>query len=520
MLQSFVRRSFWQTKRLSALSTECNFYSTKESDKNNDYVAKNIDLGNPDALDRMKRCLVRDMAELKRNLMFWKDFKNPAICEKTGRVIDWDDPHAPIFPNHCDIVIIGGGAIGSSVAYFTKLLGNKSLRVVVVEKDDSYKQASTVLSVGGLRQQFSLPENIEMSLYGAEFIRNANEFLGIEGEAPVDLQFHPYGYLSLATEETAEILQNNSALQRSLGAKNVLLSANQLKSKFPWLNVENIELGCLGLEKEGWFDPWMLLCSLKRKAYSLGVNFVKAEAVGFNFEFKSGTVVTGDYSEFETPNYLVVRTEDGKLRPITFSECVIAAGAFSGDVARMVQIGTKAHHKILSIPLPIEPRKRYVYCFHAPDGPGLNTPMTIDPSGMYFRREGLNNNYICGLSPEEHEEPATDNLDVDYEFFNNKIWPKLANRVPAFENLKVKSAWAGFYEYNTFDENGVIGYHPYHSNILFATGFSGHGIQKAPAVGRAVSELIKYSQYKTIDLSRLGFDRFITEQPLREVNIW
>ncbi|OXU17326.1 hypothetical protein TSAR_006171 [Trichomalopsis sarcophagae] len=507
------------------------FFSTKSSKGNDVNLGENIDLGIEHPMHKVWRCIKRDVAMMKKNVKFWKDEKNPAIDEKTNRVIDWDDPNAPIFPNHCDIVIIGGGAIGSATAYWCKKIFRGSLRVVVIEKDPcnillknfnisknyfnlihihkqdmkayllfQYTQCSTVLSVGGLRQQFSLEENIEMSLFGAEFIRNANEYLGIEGEPVVDLQFHPYGYLSLATEESVDILKRNHKLQKSLGAKNVLLNKFQLKSKFPWLTTDDIELGCLGLQNEGWFDPWLLLCSLKRKAMSMGVEYITATAKGFNFKVNPNVHLVGvPPGEYEQLEYLVVETEDGKLRPITFSKCIVAAGAFSGEVAKMARIGTG--RGILKIPLPVEPRKRYVYCFHAPDGPGLNTPLTIDPTGVYFRREGLANNYICGRSPEEHEEPAVDNLDVDPEFFENNVWPVLAKRVKAFENLKVKSSWAGYYEFNTLDENGVIGSHPYHQNLLFATGFSGHGIQKAPAIGRAISELI-------------------VDKSVKEVNIW
>lgn len=163
------------------------------------------------------------------------------------------------------------------------------------------------MPVGGLRQQFSLEENIEMSLFGAEFLANINRYLHVEGDPPVDIQFHPYGYLSLSTQENAEILKNNSDLQNSFGAKNVLLNKNQLKSKFPWLNVNDIELGCLGLEKEGWFDPWSLLFAFKRKAISMGVEYITAEAKGFNFQLNKEMLFAGEEpGKYEEIEYLVV----------------------------------------------------------------------------------------------------------------------------------------------------------------------------------------------------------------------
>lgn len=161
----------------------------------------------------------------------------------------------------------------------------------------------------------------------------------------------------------------------------------------------------------------------------------------------------------------------------------------------------------------------YVFETQGVNYPGLNTPLTIDPSNVYFRRDGLGGNFLAGRSPSATQEPKCDNLDVDYNFFDEEVWPTLAKRVPAFESIKVKNAWSGYYEYNTFDENGIIGPHPYYNNLYIATGFSGHGIQQTPAVGRAIAELIIDGEFKTIDLTRLCFDRIIVDEPMYEVNI-
>ncbi|CAL1675072.1 unnamed protein product [Lasius platythorax] len=455
---------------------------------------------------RVLKSLQRDWKTLKKCLSPNREFSDFESLWKGHEII----------PEQCDVLIIGGGAIGSSIAYWLKETVHKEeFRVVVVEKDPTYAKASTTLSVGGLRQQFSLEENIQMSLYGAEFLRNINEYLSIPGEAPIDLNFHPYGYLILATEAGAETLVQNSKLQNSLGAKNTILTAEKLKRTFPWLNTDGIAAGCLGLEKEGWFDPWTLLCALKNKASHLGAQYINAEVKAF--QYKAPTY-DDNMNLVQKLNSVVIKTDDGEIKKIQFCMAIIAAGAFSGDVAELADIGTG--EELLSVPLPVVPRKRYVYCFHCPDGPGLNTPLTIDPSGAYFRRDGLGGNYIGGKSPEFDEEPSVDNLDVDHEFFDNKVWPLLAHRVPSFENLKVKSSWAGYYEYNTFDENGIIGQHPHHKNLYIATGFSGHGIQKAPAVGRAISELIFHNCFTSIDLSKLSFKRFLKSEPMREANVF
>ncbi|XP_075211393.1 FAD-dependent oxidoreductase domain-containing protein 1-like isoform X2 [Lycorma delicatula] len=425
-----------------------------------------------------------------------------------------------IFPSYCDILVIGGGAIGSSISYWLKQRALDGLRVVVVDKDSTYQQSSTTLSVGGLRQQFSLKENIEMSLFGAHFLRNISDYLSVTGEDPPNVCFSPHGYLFLASEAGVEILEENVTLQASLGAKSELLSADNLKKKFPWINTKGVVLGCHGVENEGWFDPWSLLQAFKNKSISLGTEYVEGEVIGFEYNILPASVSTevdDDYHDSDVLRSVLIKCPDGVTRSISFAICILAGGPQSGHIAKLAGIGVGK--KSRETPLPVEPRKRYVYCFHCPDGPGLNTPLTIDPTGTYFRREGLCGNYICGRSPEKHEEPDVSNLEVDDEFFNEKLWPVLADRVPAFENLKVVSSWAGFYDYNYYDQNVIIGKHPYCWNLYFCTGCSGHGIQQAPALGRAVMELIVNGRYSTIDLSNLSFNRLIDNKPMLERNI-
>lgn len=278
------------------------------------------------------------------------------------------------------------------------------------------------------------------------------------------------------------------------------------------------------MEKEGWFDPWALLMGLKNKAREYGAHFINGELVNFEFLSQPDVFVEGDPNSsqgfYEGLDKAVIKTApDGEERVIKFALCVLAAGAYSGEVAKLARIGTG--QGLLRVPLPVEPRKRYVYVFNTQGqgAPGLGTPLTIDPNGTYFRRDGLGGNYICGRSPSEAEEPPTNNLEVDHGYFDSHVWPTLAKRVPAFESLKVASSWSGFYDYNYYDENGIIGPHAYYNNLYIATGFSGHGIQQVPAVGRAISELIIDGQFRSIDLSRLGFDRIIVDKPMYELNI-
>ncbi|CAB3375676.1 Hypothetical predicted protein [Cloeon dipterum] len=473
-----------------------------------------------DGFDPVKRTLSvlkRDIVRLRKQI---GDFFG-LEPHSTSPTRDIDEPHQFYsWQSHCDVLIIGGGVVGCSIAFF--LLENfpGSMNVTILEKDPTYKRAATTLSCGGLRQQFSLPENVQMSQFGAEFLRQLPKRCAVEGLDPPDVQFHPMGYLFLATEEGAEQLVANHDLQLDMGVKNVLLTREQLKTRFPWLNTSDVALGCLGLENEGWFDPWSLLNALRTKAIALGAHYVQGEAVGFKMREQADVLIAGaDNSKpYQRLDKLVVRLADGERRTISFGQCVLASGASSGEIAAMAHIGSG--DDMLAFPLPVVPRKRYVFNVHCPDGPGVDLPFVIDPTGTYVRREGYGGHYICGRSPPEGvPEPSTADFDVDPEFFEAHVWPQLAHRIPAMQKLKVKSAWAGHYDYNTFDQNAIVGPHPYYHNLTFATGFSGHGLQQAPAVGQVVMEMLIEGKLSTIDLSRFAFDRVLLNERLLEQNI-
>ncbi|XP_005181588.2 FAD-dependent oxidoreductase domain-containing protein 1 [Musca domestica] len=515
-LPSFVRPLSRQLRCFSTGSSSCWAKSSNDKNGQNDPQAPNEE--NP--MSRTFNILKTDLNKFTDKFKSNKTSTQEEISdeEKLKRFEGCSSHDGPqdIFQTHCDVLVIGGGGVGSSVAYWLKQRARDGLNVVVVERDSTYERASSVLSVGGLRQQFSLPENIQMSLYGADFMRDVKEHLGDD----VELNFTPHGYLVLASEEGAETLTRNSKLQNELGARNELLNANQLKAKFPWINTDGIVLGCHGLEKEGWFDPWALLMAYKKRAKEYGAHFVNGEVVGFEMKDQPDIIVRGNTEgDYQALDKVVVKMADGETRTIKFAICVLAAGAYSGNIARMANIGMGKG--LLAFPLPVEPRKRYVYVINTQgtNAPGLGTPLTVDPCGTYFRRDGLGGNYLCGRSPTCEQEPPVDNLDVDHEYFETDIWPSLANRCQAFESAKVVNCWAGYYEYNVFDENGIIGAHPYYNNMLIATGFSGHGIQQTPAVGRAISELIIDGQFRSIDLTRLGFDRIVVDRPMFETNI-
>ncbi|KAG2470020.1 FXRD1 protein, partial [Polypterus senegalus] len=509
---------------------------------------------------------------------------------------DWTPIHmnTNLPPERADIVIVGGGIMGWAIAYWLKKKERirDGVRVVVVERDPTYTQASTVLSVGGIRQQFSMPENIHMSLFSCYFLRNINEYLSVMNEDPIDVQFNHAGYLFLASENGAQVMEENYHIQRYLEchtplssdlvtlhalsqsftdfigrvirdmnvtaevskpldkvdipssdrhtaygyAQEVIKGLEQQKegkilcpkkrSERSGIFIDEQILVSLPyqfyqcLENEGWFDPWILLNAFRKKAISMGVYQCFGDVTGFKTSSRQMVTASGEKVDFKRIHHVIVQMPNSaEYQPVECALVVNAAGAWSGNVAQMAGIGEDSKDNILSMPVPVEPRKRYVYVFHSPEGPGLDMPMLIDNSGAYARREGLGGNYLGGQSPTEDGEPEVSNLDVNYDFFTENVWPNLANRIPSFQNLKVKSAWAGYYDYNTFDQNAILGIHPLVNNLYFATGFSGHGIQQAPAVGRAIAELILDGDFQTLDLTNLGFKRLFIGEKMLERNI-
>ncbi|WP_199539853.1 NAD(P)/FAD-dependent oxidoreductase [Paraburkholderia kururiensis] len=385
------------------------------------------------------------------------------------------------------VVIVGGGVIGSSIAYFLRA-SDPTISVTVIERDPSYARSSSALSAASIRQQFSTPLSIQMSLYGIEFLRDIGERLEVEGHRP-SIDLHEGGYLFLATEAGEATLRENHALQTSLGADIALLSPDELAQKFPWLNVDDIVAGAYGLSGEGWFDGYGLVQALRKKAQSLGARYVAADVTGLE---RAGRKVTH------------VLTGDGERHAC--DTLVNAAGAWARRIS-----------ELMGVDIPVYARRRSIFNVSSP-AQLANSPLLIDPTGVYFRPEGKT--YITGTSPGEDNDPNDLPLDeVDHDLFDEVIWPTLANRVPGFEALRVENCWSGYYEYNVFDHNAIIGYHPDVENCVFANGYSGHGLQQGPATGRGVSELIINGRYTTLDLSSLSWERVLENRPIVEKNV-
>ena len=386
-----------------------------------------------------------------------------------------------------DVVIAGGAVVGSAVAYFLAQCPDFKGRVLVVERDMSFRNCATTRSLASIRHQFSTPENVQLSLFGTSFLREAAQRLAVDGEGP-DVAFNEAGYLFLATAQGLAVLERNHQVQRAQGARVQLLDRAQLGARFPWLHHDDLAAGSLGLAGEGWLDAHALMHGLRRKAVALGAQVCQAEVV--DVVVSSGRV------------HAVVLS-DGSL--VNCGWLVNAAG--TGATALAAKAG---------LALPVQARKRCVFHFTSP-AQLPHCPLVIDPTGLYFRPEG--DGFLCGVAPAEHEDPESHDFEVPLGWFEDRLWPALANRVPGFEAARLRSAWAGHYDVNLLDHNVILGPHPALPNLLFANGFSGHGVQQAPAVGRALAEWVVWGKYRTLDLTALGWQRVLSNQPLRELNV-
>ena len=388
-----------------------------------------------------------------------------------------------------DVVIVGGGAIGSAIAYALMAEPGFGGTVLVVERDPSYEYCSSARATGGVRQQCSTPENIEIGLYGAQFVKEIGEHLSVDGEAP-DVGFREQGYLILATEAGIPALNPVLATQRAHGADISFLDPDALGGRFPWIVTDGLAGASFGERNEGWLDPYGLLQAFRRKARDLGADYVHDEVVDLT---RDGDRVTA-----------VVLREGG-----TVSAGVVVDSAGARNAAQVAAMA--------GVEIPVEPRKRSAFVVATKEDVSA-WPLTIHPNGVWGRPEGQG--YLCGTAPPEDDDPAVWDFDEHHWLFEETVWPTLYARIPAFEELRVERSYCCHYDFNTFDQNAIIGRHPERANFYIATGFSGHGLMQAPATGRAVMELITHGGYRTLDLTRFGIERIAAGERVLEVAVF
>lgn len=394
-------------------------------------------------------------------------------------------------PKHAsyDVIIIGGAMLGSSTAWFLSTNPDFDGRVLVVERDPSYETAATSHTNSCIRQQFSNALNVQISQFGAEFVQNLPRFMGEDSGAP-KLRIHNFGYLYLAnTPEFADSLRASHAVQAANGAATRLLSGDEIKAEYPFYNTDDLILGSINTVDEGYFDGITVFDWFRRQARANGVEYLANEVTAITRN-ATGTRVES------------VTLASGEV--VACGQVVNASGTRGAVTARMV-----------GIDIPIEPRKRYTWVFTAETPLDRDLPLTIDPSGLHVRQDGKTS-YMAGGHADHDPAVAFDDFSMDHGLWQDHIWPLLATRIPQFEAIKVQREWAGHYDYNTLDHNAITGPHSLVENFLFLNGFSGHGLQQSPAMGRGTAEWLVYGQYRTLDLSPFGFDRIAEGRPFAE----
>jgi sarcosine oxidase subunit beta len=380
-----------------------------------------------------------------------------------------------------DVVIIGGGIVGSSIAYHLTASGCRN--VLVIERESAQGKGSTGKSMGGVRAQFSTPVSIQMSLYSIPFYASFEERLG----NPCD--YRPQGYLFCATNERQmAYLSTNYAQQVKMGLKNVrLIAADEIRSLFPQLRADDIVGGSF-CATDGFVDPYSAMNGFMASAADQGAALWK------------NTVVTG-----LTQDATGIASVDTTRGSVSTRKVVNCAGAWAASVA-----------KLAGVDLPVEPVRRMLVPSEPFDEFPRSAPMIVDMSnGFHFRPEAR------GFLLAWNDPDETPGFKTDFDpAFVEKILTRAADRVPCFANLPVnpKRAWAGLYEM-TPDHHPIIGEAPGVPGFFLANGFSGHGVMHAPATGKILSDLILTGKTDLIDASLLSLTRFAEGRLIHETAV-
>ncbi len=388
-----------------------------------------------------------------------------------------------------DVIVVGGAMMGASTAWFLTGKPDFDGSVLVVERDASYEWSSTARTNSCIRQQFSNELNIRISQDTAAFIKNFRQHMGGDERVP-EIAIQSYGYLYLAgTEAFAEGLRSSQAVQVAAGAKTRLMTPEEILRRYPFYNLDGIILGSINTENEGYWDGGAVFDWWRRSSRSRGVEYVENEVVAMDRN-PTGRRITG------------VRLATGET--IHCGAVVNASGPRAAWTAAMAGIA-----------LPVEPRKRYSWVFTAERPLERELPLTIDPSGVHVRQDGPAS-YLAGSAGEPDPAADPEDFTMDVCLWEDHVWPAIANRIPQFESIRVVTQWAGHYAHNVLDQNAVVGPHPEIVNFLFLNGFSGHGLQQSPAMGRGTAEWLTYGEYRTLNLSPFHYERIANERPLAE----
>lgn len=390
-----------------------------------------------------------------------------------------------------DVIIVGGAMYGSSVAWFLSDNPDFDGTILVVERDPTYEFTSTAHTNSCMRQQFSGEINVRISQFAAEYVKNFRDFMGGDERVP-EVQLQSYGYMYLAGNDAAAgVLQQCQKIQEACGAGTKFMTPDEIGAAYPFYRLDDIVGGNHNLIDEGYFEGATLFDWWKRMSREKGAEYVTNEAVAM------------------TRNAAGTRVESVTLKSGEIIACNTVVNA-SGPRAVLTS-------RMAGIEIPVEPRKRYTFIFDAENRLDSDLPLTIDPSGVHMRTDGAY--YLGGCPPNDDPAVDYDDFEQDHSIWEEKAWPAIANRVPQFEALKLINSWAGHYAYNTFDQNAILGPHTEVENFIFVNGFSGHGFQQSPAMGRGTSEWITYGEFRTLDLTPFSYSRIVENQPLVELAI-
>ena len=379
-----------------------------------------------------------------------------------------------------DIVIVGGAIMGASTAWFLTEDRDFDGRVLVVDRDLSFENTSTMHANSCMRQQFSTELNVRISQFAADFVKNLRGYMGGDDRVP-DLSIRSFGYMYLAdNDDFAAVLRENRETQVAAGAATRLMTPDQIRAAYPFYNVDDIVLGSINLVDEGFWDATAVFDWWRRSARERGVEYIENEVVAITRN-AAGTRVES------------VTLESGEI--VACGQVVNASGPRAARTAKMA-----------GIEVPVEPRKRFSWIFSAEKPLDRDLPLTIDPSGVHVRENG-GGTYQCGGHSDVDPAVDYDDFTMDFSIWENHVWPVLAARIPQFEAIRVQSEWAGHYAMNVFDHNAIMGPHTQVENFIFLNGFSGHGLQQSPAMGRGTAEFLVHGEYRALDLSPFDFER-------------
>ena len=386
-----------------------------------------------------------------------------------------------------DVVIVGGAMLGSSTAWFLSENPDFKGSVLVVERDPTYEWSATAHTNSCIRQQFSAEINVRISQFGVDFVKNFKTYMR-DPDVPQPT-IRNFGYLYLADSPAfVEALKEVQHIQAACGAATKHMTRDEIAAAYPFYQLDDILAGNHNTVDEGYFDGGTLFDWWKRKAKVNGVEYCANEVVAM------------------TKNANGTRIQSVMLRTGEVISCGVVincSGPRANPTARMA-----------GLEIPVEPRKRFSFVFAAEQRLDRDLPLTIDPSGVHVRTEG--DYYLAGCPPDIDLAVDPTDFEMDHNIWQDKVWPAVATRIPQFEAVKLINSWAGHYDYNVLDQNAILGPHSVVENFMFCNGFSGHGFQQSPAMGRGLSEFITYGEFKTLDLSPFSFSRIERGEPFLE----